>query len=268
MGGPVTAADLAKALGGARRSGDSWQARCPAHDDRNPSLSITQKDGKLLLHCFAGCRQEDVIEALRARRLWAEPERRESVRPKQSKPQAAKQDELGPVIAQYVYTDTSGNPLYRITRHEPKNFRKWRPDGKGGWLLGARGATETLYRLREVAEAPIVFVVEGEKDVETLRQHGFVATCNPHGAGKWKPQYADLLTGRTCIVIPDCDAVGRKHANDVVRSLRGKASRIILLDIQEDGVKDISEWFERGHSEVELCNILEHAWAEEAKEVR
>jgi putative DNA primase/helicase len=54
----------------ARRSGPTWMAKCPAHDDHNPSLSIRQADGKVLLHCHAGCSQQDVIKALKARGLW------------------------------------------------------------------------------------------------------------------------------------------------------------------------------------------------------
>jgi hypothetical protein len=58
---------LAKALGG-QKSGKGYMARCPAHDDQNPSLSITDSsDGKILMHCHAGCSQHDVINALRAR---------------------------------------------------------------------------------------------------------------------------------------------------------------------------------------------------------
>jgi Toprim domain-containing protein len=44
--------------------------RCPAHDDANPSLSITDRNGKLLVMCHAGCRQRDVIAGLRDRGLW------------------------------------------------------------------------------------------------------------------------------------------------------------------------------------------------------
>ena len=65
-----TATALAKALG-ARRSGRGWVAKCPAHNDRNPSLSISGADnGKILVHCHAGCSQDAVIDALRARGLW------------------------------------------------------------------------------------------------------------------------------------------------------------------------------------------------------
>jgi hypothetical protein len=67
------AAELAAALGG-RRSGSGYVARCPAHDDRNPSLAIAERDGRLLVHCFAGCEQSAVIAALRDRGLWASRE--------------------------------------------------------------------------------------------------------------------------------------------------------------------------------------------------
>jgi putative DNA primase/helicase len=63
----MSAAEVVTALGG--RNGS---ARCPAHRDRNPSLSISDgPGGRLLLHCHAGCSQDAVIAALRARGLWS-----------------------------------------------------------------------------------------------------------------------------------------------------------------------------------------------------
>ena len=62
---------IAKALGG-RTAGRGWTARCPAHDDRTPSLSIRDAGGKVLVRCHAGCEQESVIAELRRRGLWAE----------------------------------------------------------------------------------------------------------------------------------------------------------------------------------------------------
>jgi len=58
----------------ARRSGPGWLARCPAHEDRSPSLSIREQGGKLLVHCFSGCAQSEIIDALKARGLWPERE--------------------------------------------------------------------------------------------------------------------------------------------------------------------------------------------------
>src|SRR5258708_7376230 len=72
QGAPMTAGAIAKALGG-RRVGAAWIARCPAHDDREPSLSIRDADdSKVLVRCHAGCKQEEVIAALRTRGLWAQ----------------------------------------------------------------------------------------------------------------------------------------------------------------------------------------------------
>ena len=67
----MTPETIARALAG-RRAGNGWTARCPAHDDRSPSLSIRNADGKVLVCCHAGCDQERVIAALRTRGLWTE----------------------------------------------------------------------------------------------------------------------------------------------------------------------------------------------------
>ena len=66
----MTAKEIAKVLGG-RKVGAVWMARCPAHDDRDPSLAIADaSSGKVLVHCHAGCDQRDVIAALKARGAW------------------------------------------------------------------------------------------------------------------------------------------------------------------------------------------------------
>jgi hypothetical protein len=66
----MNAETIARALGG-RRIGGGWKMRCPAHDDATPSLSIRDADdGNVLVRCHAGCKQADVIAALRRRGLW------------------------------------------------------------------------------------------------------------------------------------------------------------------------------------------------------
>jgi hypothetical protein len=66
----VNAESIAKRLGG-RKAGSGWVARCPAHDDRDPSLSIRDSDhGKVLVHCHADCDQHDVIAVLKEQGLW------------------------------------------------------------------------------------------------------------------------------------------------------------------------------------------------------
>lgn len=66
----MTDETIARALGG-HRAGATWMARCPVHDDRSPSLSISAgKDGRVLVRCHAGCDQRDLIAALQERGLW------------------------------------------------------------------------------------------------------------------------------------------------------------------------------------------------------
>jgi hypothetical protein len=72
----MSAEEIARVLHG-RRSGRGYMAPCPAHDDRSPSLSITERGGRILVHCHAGCPQAHIIAALRARGLWPERERPE-----------------------------------------------------------------------------------------------------------------------------------------------------------------------------------------------
>jgi putative DNA primase/helicase len=209
-------------------------AVCPAHDDRNPSLSIQEKDGKVLVHCHAGCSQRDVVDALRARRLWESEQRQPERR----------------IVATYDYTGEQGELLYQVVRYEPKDFKQRRPAGYGGWIW-KKEPRQVLYRLPEVLEAPIVFVVEGEKDVETLRNHGFVATTNAGGAeAPWLPQFTEALRGREVILVPDNDKPGRRRVLTIARALLDKAAKIVILELE--GAKDVTAWFEAGHSELEL----------------
>lgn len=82
----MNAESLARALGG-RRSGRTWLACCPAHDDRDPSLAIRDgDDGRVLVHCHAGCDQKGVIDVLRCRSLWDQGEPSSASRSRRTPP--------------------------------------------------------------------------------------------------------------------------------------------------------------------------------------
>ena len=80
----TSAETIAKALGG-RKTGNGWIAQCPLHDDQTPSLSISAgRDGKVLVHCHAGCNQRDVfIAVLRNRGLCGKHKRKDPVADKE-----------------------------------------------------------------------------------------------------------------------------------------------------------------------------------------
>lgn len=58
--------ELLSRLSGVKKTGPAkWQAKCPAHDDRTPSLAVAETpDGRILVHCFGGCGAADIVESL------------------------------------------------------------------------------------------------------------------------------------------------------------------------------------------------------------
>jgi hypothetical protein len=227
----VTAAELLERLDGAKRRGDGWIAKCPAHDDAHASLSVSASSGgELLAFCHAGCTFELIIAAVPA------PPRQERV-----------------VDAVYPYQDENGQTLVEVVRYRPKDFRQRKADGT--WSVN--GVRKVPYRLPELLAStkPGVVIVEGERDVDRLAALGIVATCNPGGAGKWRDEFADYLRGKQVVIIPDNDPAGRAHAADVARSLDAIADvRLLELDLPPKG--DVSTWLDAGGSFDELRRRL------------
>ena len=202
-----------------RVSGGSM-VTCPAHDDRNPSLHVSEgPDGRVLLKCHAGCETADVLAA--DGRDWGD------LFPDDGKRNGRVE------VAVYHYVDEQGRALFEAVRFHPKDFKQRRPDGR--W--GIKGVRRVLYRLPKVIEAvragSRIYIAEGEKDVHALERAGQVATCNPMGAGKWKREYSDVLRGADVVVIADQDEEGRKHAEQVVGSLRGVAASVEVVEAAE-----------------------------------
>ena len=153
--------------------------------------------------------------------------------------------------ATYDYRDETGALLFQVVRMPGKQFRQRKPDGAGGWEWKVSGVRRVLYRLPELLAADAsatVYVVEGEKDVETLRRRGLVATCNAGGAGKWKHTDAKALEGRSVVVIADADEVGRKHAAEVAKATRGIA-------LECPAAKDITDHLAGGGKLSELVPL-------------
>jgi hypothetical protein len=168
------------------------------------------------------------------------------------------------IAATYDYQDEAGCLLFQVVRFaNPKGFAQRRPDGKGGWIWDLRGVSRVLYRLPELVSldsSETVFVVEGEKDTDNLRDLGLVTTTCPGGAGKWRPAYANVLRGRPVVILPDNDDPGREHACKVARSLAGTAASVKLLALPglPDG-GDVSDWLAAGGTNEKLLRLAEEA---------
>jgi len=169
-------ADLLSLLKGVKQEGNQWKALCPSHNDHEPSLSVKEADGKILIYCHAGCAVSDIVASLGFTMADL------NLNGYESKPGSK-------IVAQYDYTDEAGELLYQVVRYDPKDFRQRKPDGAGGWVWNLKGIKPVLYRLPEVLKAVregrTVYICEGEKDVDALRALGLTATTNSGGAEKW-----------------------------------------------------------------------------------
>lgn len=250
-------ANILSRLKNVKQRRDGWIALCPAHSDKQPSLSISEaEDGKVLLHCHAGCRTEDILNMIGLTMA--------DLYPKTEEPQAKVKTQRRRTIAEYKYTDKQGNVLFEVCRTEPKGFYQRRPDGQGGWTNGLGDVKPVLYNLPNVItqaqQGGNVFIVEGEKDVNTLGELGLTATTNPMGAEKWRDEYSDTLQGANVIIIPDNDEPGQRHARQVAKSLAGKAASIRILNLPNLGPKaDVSDWLEAGGTKEELLKLADNA---------
>ncbi len=248
---------LLSRFNGVRRAGAGWVALCSGHEDTHRSLSIGYSEGKILMKCHAGCDTEDVLRAV-------------GLSFKDLMPDAPPGPPAPPgrarIVATYVYTDEGGQPLFRVVRYDNKKFSQQRYTKNGKWANGIAGVRRVPYRMHEIAGAPVetpVFIPEGEKDVDNLVKLGLLATTNQGGAAAWR-QIADearvLLRGRPVVVLPDNDAPGKRHAEDIASSLVGAASSIRILELP--GLKpkgDVSDWIAAGGTSDELRRLAAQA---------
>lgn len=240
-------------LEGVRPSGRGYTARCPAHEDRQASLSVSEgAGGAVLLKCFAGCDTGAVVAALGLTMRDLFPP---SDRPTNGAKPARR------IVKTFPYVNEAGEVLFEVVRYAPKEFRQRRPGpGLGEWVWNLEGVRRVLYRLPEVVAgvergAP-VWIAEGEKDAEALAALGLVGTTSPQGAGKWRPEYSEPLRGAKVILLPDNDEPGRRHAQDVAAALAGTAARVRVLSLPglpEKG--DVSDWLAAGGTRGELLRL-------------
>lgn len=214
-------------------------------------------------------------------------ERREAPQAAQLPPE---QDEApaGTMVAVkgYDYTDRDGNLLYQVVRYQwklpdggwvidpktgnpKKTFRQRRKDSAGNVVWNLDGIGHTIFRHAQVeiaiAEGKLIFLPEGEKDVETLEAWGLVGTTNSGGASHWDVSHAELFRDADVVILVDNDDAGRVGGEKRAMSLRGIARRVRVLDFSERvpnfmSKGDVTDWVEKFGGDasklVEIINTL------------
>jgi Protein of unknown function (DUF3987)/Toprim-like len=255
-----------------RPNGQGGQlARCPTHEDRSPSLSISVgEDERVLVHCFAGCLTEDIVEALglEVRDLFppdherSRPPARMSREPAKSRAALPSEEQLA--AWQRALRDHEG--LHRRL----VELRGWtrevvealglgydgkrivfpvkdasgqlvgvvryrpgnRPDGERK-ILADPGSVRELWPAPESLNGTQVVLAEGESDAVSLATIGLPAVAVP-GAASWRSEWASRFTGRDVIVCTDCDEPGRGLAERAADDLRQTAASVRVIDLDSN----------------------------------
>lgn len=229
---------IAKALGNAKQVNGQWVASCPVpghgrgNGDKNPSLSITESDGKVLFHCHGGCDQRDVFDAVRARDLLPTIAKREEF--------SFTQQQAPVLEKEWLYRSEDGDVLFTKRRYKTndakgKTYSIHRVDAQGKRIAGLKDTRIVPYRLPELLDAKTagraIYLVEGEKAADALVSIGAIATTSHTGAGSWPAEITQYFAGANVVVIPDHDEPGRQYAKRAIQNLLPVAKSIRYLDL-------------------------------------
>lgn len=223
---PTLASDFAQHIDGAKQHGEWWSGRCPAHDDKNPSLSWKDgEDGKpVIIKCHAGCSRNAILASLGM----------------EDHPQKEALPSKKPNVA-YPYYTVDGKYLAEKVRgydDSGKHTTRWRRrNGKGGFISGRVKGELYLYglpNLKNMRDGDTVYIAEGEKDAETLRKHGLVAVSGPDGAGhdKFPQEAVKWFAKKKVVIFQDNDEVGKAFAQEEAAAVSKVAESVKLIDLQ------------------------------------
>src|SRR5688500_10687382 len=259
--------ELIPHLSGVRRGWNGYAAKCPAHEDKHQSLSIAEGDGRILLKCFAGCDTSTIVKSLGL--TWRDLFDKSIEKPStnslgnhmnevhlRTSQGAVSAKSKGRIHTIYPYVDEKNRLLYENVRYHPKGFRQRRYNVGGEAVWSLEGVRRVPYRLPELIKAAEdgtdIFLCEGEKDADALRELGLTATSFKN----WIPEFNPYVQGLHVVVVADHDRPGATQANEAARLLLQSAASVKLLDVFSDrdmpdshGL-DISDYI-RGCVEVE-----------------
>lgn len=252
-------------LNGATPRNNTINVRCPCHNDKKASLSISQgRNNRIILKCHAGCNYKNILSEVGL----TEDDLFNDGRTTQEKNLLTKIASYvdKPIEAVYDYKDANGKYLYSKIRFIGKHIRYAVIDKKNdSFTMEKPKGVYSLYNLpaalKAIKKGYPVYITEGEKDVNTLKDLGFTAVT-AGSVSDWRSEFAHYFTGARVVILPDNDAPGLELKDKILKSLRAFAHSIKVVITSQAEHGDVTDYLEvERHSKEDLKKLMDEVSA-------
>lgn len=245
-----------------KRYGSRAQCKCPAHNDKQASLSVSMGEKCTLFYCHAGCTLDEILSAagLEKKDTYYE----QSIQTVDWRKYVEKREQRK-IEAVYNYVSFNGQYAFTKLRFAGKKIMYGRLENER-FIYGLprntprkslRAVYGDLKRLREAIQADeAIFIPEGEKDVDTLLKRGYSAFTYG-GCGDWMSEFAELVRNAKVVILADNDNPGIAVANAILDDIKGIAkSAKIIIPMPDIPKADITDYFEAGRTKQEFEQMI------------
>lgn len=275
-----------------KKENSRYKAICPLHNEKTPSFFIFEEDNKAKFKCFGCGKSGDIIEFVQNKENISKYEALKKIYNKLGIKLDIKPNKLDK-LENYIYEKKQKKGyriesiyIYELEDHTPsflkikyrsltdkskKEMKTYKIIDKGSYFsLGTKSKdgeyTYTIYNYPKIKQAidkeQYIYIVEGEKDVETLKKIGLSATT--FYSKKWQDIYTKQLHDTKIVFIGDTGEAGEQFKEFVWKNLKDniKAFKVVnLKGLEQLGDnKDVTDWLQAGHTKEELMIAIKNAW--------
>lgn len=248
---------------------------CPCHDDNKPSLDIALGNIKVVGDCKAGCKYSDIANKIGVpQEQWyydyydKKQDGFNSFQYKEKRKMYIESREKRKIEAIYNYFFRNGQYAFTKVRLQGKRIIYGRVENERFIYGLSRNKPRKSYRavygnLRDIKKAiddnKPIFIVEGEKDVDTLTKHGYTSFTYG-GVNDWQSDFAELVNGAMVIILADNDKPGIDVANRIYEDVVSVAKSVkIMVPMPDIPKADITDYFESGKTNADFEKLINNA---------
>jgi 5S rRNA maturation endonuclease (ribonuclease M5) len=204
------------------------------NNDANPSMSIDKKDGKVVSHCFTGCNQSDLFNAVlkKCREEYGDDSNSSSNKKAYTIESIKRFKSNGkPYLRHHIYEVDGGCYLKAIfSDGKSKKQALFYHSTDGKQWFSKRHFEPVLYNRKAIKEDVQVIFPEGEKDVDTLIVYGYAAVTTGGADDKLTPKMIQDLSGKIIFCIADNDKPGREYMRKIAKAVNDFCN-VFMVDL-------------------------------------